>query len=249
MRDRAVISPRFWAGATGRYLRKNPDAQRLAFYLLTCPLSNMIGLYYLPIPIIVHELNMSEKAVRAAFKYLEGVEPPSVGVGRGAEGVGMGLRGCFATYDEETETVFVYKMALWQIGRQLVKKDNRIRMVERMVGEYKKCRFYNAFLHIYKEPYQLKLEEIRDPLRRGSEGVEADSPQEQDQEQEQDQDQEILAAKPPQVADGVVIGQVHDPSKPAPKPRPRDLLFGAVVEVTTFEPMVECARSVPDLDI
>ncbi len=37
MRDYAVVSPRFWTGDTGRFLRQHPDAQRLALYLMTCP--------------------------------------------------------------------------------------------------------------------------------------------------------------------------------------------------------------------
>ncbi len=59
MRDYTRISPQFWTGETGRALRKNPDAQRLAFYLLSCPSANMIGVFYVATPTICHEVGLS----------------------------------------------------------------------------------------------------------------------------------------------------------------------------------------------
>ena len=59
MRDHAIVSPHFWTGETGRQLRKDADAQRIALYLMTCPSANMIGLYYIPIPLISHEVGIS----------------------------------------------------------------------------------------------------------------------------------------------------------------------------------------------
>ena len=41
MRDYGMVSPRFWIGETGRKLRKLPDAQRVAMYLLTAPMADM----------------------------------------------------------------------------------------------------------------------------------------------------------------------------------------------------------------
>lgn len=50
MRDYAKVSPRFWLGETGRELRKaGAEAQVVAFYLMTSPHANMLGLYYLPV--------------------------------------------------------------------------------------------------------------------------------------------------------------------------------------------------------
>ena len=39
-----MVSPLFWTGDPGKALRGDPDAQRLALYLLTCPNANMIGI-------------------------------------------------------------------------------------------------------------------------------------------------------------------------------------------------------------
>ena len=44
MRDYGIVSPRFWIGETGRKLRKLPDAQRIAMYLLTAPMAEMTGM-------------------------------------------------------------------------------------------------------------------------------------------------------------------------------------------------------------
>ncbi|ENG6564474.1 hypothetical protein ABU498_004766 [Escherichia coli] len=56
MRDYAKVSPRFWLGETGRELRKaGAEAQVVAFYLMTSPHANMLGLYYLPVLYLAHE--------------------------------------------------------------------------------------------------------------------------------------------------------------------------------------------------
>jgi hypothetical protein len=159
VRDHAIVSPRFWTGETGKRLRKHPDAQRLALYLITCPSSNMIGLYYLPIPTICHELNLPFKGA--------------------SEGLRRVFEGGFAAYDEVSETIFVYEMARFQIGETLGFKDNRIKMVERQLETVRKSKFYNDFLKKYGSVYKLKnltpFEGASDPLRS----------QDQDQDQEQ----------------------------------------------------------------
>lgn len=56
MRDYAKVSPRFWLGETGKELRKaGAEAQVVAFYLMTSPHANMLGLYYLPVLYLAHE--------------------------------------------------------------------------------------------------------------------------------------------------------------------------------------------------
>ena len=59
MRDYAKVSPRFWLGETGRELRKaGAEAQVVAFYLMTSPHANMLGLYYLPVLYLAHETGL-----------------------------------------------------------------------------------------------------------------------------------------------------------------------------------------------
>lgn len=162
MRDHAIVSPKFWTGETGRFLRKHPDAQRLALYLLTCPSSNMIGLYYLPIPTICHELSMTPEGASKALRRVS--------------------EGGFAAYDEVAEVVFVFEMARFQVGERLAPKDNRIKAVERQLETFAKSRFYKDFLNRYAEPYGLSS---RSPFEGGRK-----PPPTPLRSQDQDQDQE-----------------------------------------------------------
>lgn len=163
MRDHAIVSPHFWTGETGRFLRDYPDAQRLAFYLMTCPSSNMIGLYYLPMPTICHELRLSPEGA--------------------SEGLRRAFEGGFATYAEAEEVVWVRKMAYFQVGKTLKPSDNKIKAIEKMLYCFRKSCFFNDFIQEYKAPFKLSEKRIlRDeapfkPLQRGSS-------QEKDQEQE-----------------------------------------------------------------
>ena len=56
MRDYGKVSPRFWIGETGRKLRKMPDAQRIAMYLMTAPMAEMTGVFYCPIATILNDV-------------------------------------------------------------------------------------------------------------------------------------------------------------------------------------------------
>jgi hypothetical protein len=145
MRDHAIVSPHFWTGDTGRQLRKDPEAQRVAFYLMTCPSANMIGLYYLPIPLICHEVGLFEEGAYKALTRLSEVS--------------------FCDYDTPSEVVFVKQMARYQIGETLSLKDNRHVGVHRQLAQMKNCRFYNEFLERYGECFCLNLEPLPSPLK------------------------------------------------------------------------------------
>lgn len=170
MRDYAKIAPSFWNGPTGRQIRAlGPEAQLIAIYLLSCPSASMIGLYYLPLPILCHETGSSIEGASKALRSLDEIG--------------------FCQYDAETEQVWVIEMAKWQIGEQLDERDKRVKAVRRVVNTLVNSPFINAFLDRYAEAYH--LDEMK-PLRRG---IEAPSKplrsQKQEQEQEQNQEQEV----------------------------------------------------------
>lgn len=99
MRDYAKVSPRFWLGETGRELRKaGAEAQVVAFYLMTSPHANMLGLYYLPVLYLAHETGL-------------GLEGASKGLKRAVEAG-------FCSYDHDAEMVWVHEMAAWQVGER-----------------------------------------------------------------------------------------------------------------------------------
>ena len=170
MRDHAIVSPQFWTGKTGRYIRScGGDAQRVALYLLTCPNSNMIGLYYLPLPTLCHEIGIPLEGATKALQCLS--------------------EGDFCVYDDETETVFVREMARFQVGKSLSPNDKRVKGVAKMANQMAKSPFYKDFLDRYMECYHLEnLVEEPENTRPSEAPSMPHRSQDQDQEQDQEQD-------------------------------------------------------------
>lgn len=177
MRDYGKVSPKFWIGATGKALRKNGlEAQLVGLYLMTNPHANMLGLYYLPQAFIAHE------------------------TGLGLQGATKGLQGCleagFCAYDEDSEMVWVFEMASFQIAERLEAKDNRCKGVQNeynavpenpyLSGFYDK---YGALFHMTERRGNDKV--VARPLKAPSKPL-ASQEQEQEQEQEQKQEQKTL---------------------------------------------------------
>lgn len=161
MREYGKVAPQFWTGDTGRQIRKyGRDCQVVAFYLLTCPSANMIGLYYLPLPVLMHEVGITKEGASKALRRLS--------------------EALFATYDEASEHVFVHEMASFQIGEPLAENDNRVKGIIREWQTMRKTPFYKDFHQRYAESFHLPspspFEAPCKPLRS----------QEQEQEQEQD---------------------------------------------------------------
>ena len=184
MRAYGTVSPQFWIGATGKALRRRPDAQRVAFYLQTCPSASMTGLYYLPLSTLCHEIGIAPAKAEAALAVLA-----SLG---------------FADYDHETETVWVREMARFQIAPTLKPEDKRIKGVMRELEAVATSPFVSRFIEKYRAPFN-----IPDQAPSGSSGSPQEAPsgspkspiegpseplrsqdQEQDQDQDQDQEQE-----------------------------------------------------------
>ncbi len=164
MRDYGKVSPQFWIGETGKKLRGDPAAQVLALYLMTCPHSTMTGVFHCPILYMAHETGLGmEGASKALERLLE---------------VG------FCDYDETSESVFVVRMAAYQIDEWLKPKDNRVAGLRKEVARMPDNRLKARFLAIYAGPFCL------------FDGDENDSPSEAppkplgSQEQEQEQEQE-----------------------------------------------------------
>lgn len=170
MRDYGKIHSTFWTGQTGRALRQNPEAQRLALYLVTAPTSNMIGLYYLPISTICHDVGLSEKGASKALRSL--------------------FEGGFAHYDEDSSWVWVVRMAQFELGGSLDEKDKRVKSVQKLVDSAAKsphakgfCAMYGASFHITTpSPFEAPSKPLRSQA------------QEQAQEQAPAQEQEQAPA-------------------------------------------------------
>lgn len=198
MREYGVVSPMFWIGKTGRALRKNPNAQRVAIYLMTAPSSEMTGVFYCPLSSILNDVGVFEAPLKPLTSpsegALDGVSNPFEGVKQAILTL-MKLDFCF--YDFESEFVFVKEMARWQIGESLKEKDNRVVGLRKYVKSMPKP-IAARFIERYNEDFKLgfDLEDYVEchkgkpspsptpskPLARGY--IEPLRSQEQDQEQD-----------------------------------------------------------------
>lgn len=138
MRDYGVVSPKFWIGETGKALRGNGDAQLLALYLMTCPHANMIGVFHCPVLYMSHETGMSFEGASKALASLSEAQ--------------------FCTYDEVTETVFVHRMAAYQVGEALKAEDNRVKSVVKEWQNIASEPLQRAFSAIYSGAFHLPVE-------------------------------------------------------------------------------------------
>lgn len=105
MREYGVVSPMFWIGKTGRALRKNPNAQRVAIYLMTAPSSEMTGVFYCPLSSILNDVGVFE----APFK------PLRRGFRGGIQLLGRGKTGYSDTH--ETSKVSLSLLKRWLAGK------------------------------------------------------------------------------------------------------------------------------------
>ena len=195
MRDYGQVSPMFWIGETGRALRKNPDAQRVALYFMTAPSSEMTGVFYCPLLSILNDVGYFYLLGSPSEGSLEGVVSPIEGV---KQAIFELQRLGFCFYDFESEFVFVSEMARWQIAEELKPTDNRVVNVRKLVKAMPKnmaalfLKRYNDVYHLgfdpesWIDPYINKeiVEAPLKPLQRGL--IKPLRSQEQEQEQEQD---------------------------------------------------------------
>lgn len=164
MRDYSVITPAFWIGETGKKLRGDGNAQLLAMYLMTSPHSTMTGVFHCPVLYMAHETGMTiEGATKALARLLE---------------VG------FCEYEESSETVFVVRMASFQIADTLKPNDNRIIGLKKEVAKMASALMKARFLAIYSVAFCLiSVTENTASAIAPSKPLRS---QEQEQEQEQD---------------------------------------------------------------
>jgi len=165
MRDYGIVSPKFWIGGTGKSLRGNAPAQVLALYLMTCPHANMIGVFHCPMVYMMHETGLDAEGASKALASL--------------------IEAQFCTYEEASETVFVHRMAAFQIAERLKPDDKRVKGVEREWSNIDSSPIKAKFFAIYSIVFHLPKEgEVQSPIEAPYKPL---ASQEQDQDQEQEQ--------------------------------------------------------------
>jgi hypothetical protein len=136
MRDYSKAAPTFWTGKTGRQIRNaGRDVQVMAFYLFSCPNSNWIGLYYLPLPTLCHEVGISKEGALKALQKLSEID--------------------FAYYDWAQEFVWVPGAAKFQIADSLKPADKRILGIVKDLQRCENSEFVQDFCRRYQEPFCL----------------------------------------------------------------------------------------------
>ena len=150
MRDYSKVSPAFWTRGSGKKLRGNAAAQVVALYLATCPSSNMVGLYYVPLVTVAHETGLSVEAA--------------------TEALAATAKAGFAFFDTENEIAWVPNMAEYQIGEQLKAGDKRRGMVLAQLDQAGDHPFVLEFWAKYQGPYALGRCPVKGH-RRGIEGA------------------------------------------------------------------------------
>lgn len=135
-REYSKISPQFWVGKIEREILKlGVESRLLAFYLMTCPHSNMIGIYYLPVAYIVHDTKIDRVLIDKALKEL----------------IEMG----FCSYDFTTDYVWVHEIAKYQVSDHLEEKDKRGKAINDIFRTLPDLIFLNEFYEKYQDVFHL----------------------------------------------------------------------------------------------
>jgi len=168
-RDYSKLTSGLWTGRTGRAMRGNRDAQVIACYVTTCSNANMIGLYYLPLPTLCHEIGIT------------------------LQGASKGLRRLseagFCHYDAETEHIWVPNMARFQIGEKMETGDNRVKGIQKLYESLPNILFTKEFYEMHGTRFHLTARpDHLSPFEGASKALQS---QEQEQEQEKEQEQKL----------------------------------------------------------
>lgn len=143
MRKFASIPPRVWQ-VDLKAVRGNLEALAVHYHLTTSGHANMLGLYYVPITYIAHEIGC-----------------PQEGASKGLLAL---VQAQICSYDFERELVWVHEMAADQIAPHLSPKDKRVKGVADQLSMLPMCPITLDFYRRYRIPFhlydELNLEEF-----------------------------------------------------------------------------------------
>lgn len=135
---RAVFST-IWTEETGReWNRLGHQYHKVAFYLLSSPMSNAYGLYYLPIAVASQHTAITPAALTKIFDVFDGQQ--------------------FAHYDADAEWVWVRNMVRYQLfphGNAVPPGDRRLPAVRKFYDTCSPNAHLGPFFDLYAEPLSL----------------------------------------------------------------------------------------------
>ncbi|MGR9188816.1 hypothetical protein [Rhizobium leguminosarum] len=134
MRKFASIPPRVWQ-VDLKAIRGDLAALAVHYHLTTSGHANMLGLYYVPVTYIAHEIGCPEEGASKGLLAL--------------------VEAKICSYDFERELVWVHEMAADQIAAQLSPKDKRVKGVADQLAMLPMCPITLSFYQRYRLAFHL----------------------------------------------------------------------------------------------
>lgn len=224
MRKFASIPPRVWQTDL-KAIRGNLEAIAVHYHLTTSRHANMLGLYYVPIAYIAHEVGCS---MEAASKGLESL-----------------IRAGICAYDYERDLVWVCEMASDQIRSQLSPKDKRVKGIAEQLAMLPICPITLDFYRKYRLPFHLHDELCVEEFELVSSDLqEAPSMPLRSKEKEKEQEKDLEQGQGPSGLGGRKVTNAHSTRGPfmTAYPKPPSAADGKRLLVDLGVPEREVAR-------
>lgn len=136
MREYGKVAILFWQRGSGRRLRGDTEAQVVALYLVSCAYSNSVGLFYLGLPVLAHDVGIPLEGASEALRRV--------------------CAAGFAKYDEVSELVWVPNLAEIEIGNSLKSGDKRKGFIAGLAASFRNHPFAKEFHDLYGERFGLE---------------------------------------------------------------------------------------------
>ncbi|MCW8283448.1 hypothetical protein K7A42_21350 [Agrobacterium sp. InxBP2] len=171
MRKFASIPPRIWQSDL-KAVRGDLEAIAVHYHLTTSGHANMLGLYYVPVAYIAHEVGCSQEGASKGLLAL--------------------VEADICSYDFKREIVWVHDMASDQIAPQLSEKDKRVKGIADQLAMLPICPITLGFYAKYRVAFHLHGERnLVDFELAAGDVEEAPSKPLRSKEQEKDQEQDL----------------------------------------------------------
>lgn len=126
----------FWTDPDLRRRKLSREQKYLLLYFFTNHHTNLAGLYWLPLTYATQEAELGLEDVE---RWVRSELSP------------------YVTYDFETEEILVHRLAWHNVGEDLKKRDNRVKAIERALGDAHSKMLVEKFLAVYSAwPIRLK---------------------------------------------------------------------------------------------
>lgn len=131
----------FWTDPDLRKRKITRDQRLLLLYFFTNNHTNLAGLYWLPFSYAASE---SETRIEDVEAWVQGDLTP------------------YVTYDLETQEILVHRLAWHNVGEDLKKRDNRVKAIERALGDAHSQMLVEKFLAVYSA-WPIRLKNVAQP--------------------------------------------------------------------------------------